>query len=123
MIQITEYATDEGTSCFFSNVNATTDALVTYLGKDFIVPAWSVSILPDCQEEVYNTAKVNTQTSVMVKKENKAEDEPTVLQWMWRPENLDATARLGKGHVSANMLIDQKEAANDASDYLWYMTR
>ncbi|KAL0558579.1 hypothetical protein IC582_003156 [Cucumis melo] len=121
-VSITEYATDEGKSCFFSNINETTDALVNYLGKDFNVPAWSVSILPDCQEEVYNTAKVNTQTSVMVKKENKAEDEPEVLEWMWRPENIDSTARLGKGHASANKLIDQKDAANDASDYLWYMT-
>ncbi|XP_011660030.1 beta-galactosidase 15 isoform X2 [Cucumis sativus] len=121
-VSITEYATDKGKSCFFSNINETTDALVNYLGKDFNVPAWSVSILPDCQEEVYNTAKVNTQTSVMVKKENKAENEPEVLEWMWRPENIDNTARLGKGQVTANKLIDQKDAANDASDYLWYMT-
>ena len=96
---------------------------MSYNGKDFKVPAWSVSILPDCQTEVYNTAKVNTQTSVIVKKENKAEEEPAALKWLWRPENLDATARLGKGQISANMLLDQKAAANDASDYLWYMTR
>ncbi|XP_022931970.1 beta-galactosidase 15-like [Cucurbita moschata] len=121
-VSITKYTTKEGSACFFSNANVTTDATVSYNGKDFKVPAWSVSILPDCQTEVYNTAKVNTQTSVMVKKENKAEEEPAALQWVWRPENLDATARLGKGQVSANMLLDQKAAANDASDYLWYMT-
>lgn len=96
---------------------------MSFLGKDYAVPAWSVSILPDCQNEAYNTAKVNTQTSLMVKKPNQAEDQPAALQWLWRPENFDATARLGKGHVSANKILDQKAAANDASDYLWYMTR
>ncbi|XP_023529881.1 beta-galactosidase 15-like isoform X2 [Cucurbita pepo subsp. pepo] len=121
-VSITKYTTKEGSACFFSNANVTNDATVSYNGKDFKVPAWSVSILPDCQTEVYNTAKVNTQTSVIVKKENKAEEEPAALKWLWRPENLDATARLGKGQISANMLLDQKAAANDASDYLWYMT-
>ncbi|KAG6588101.1 Beta-galactosidase 7, partial [Cucurbita argyrosperma subsp. sororia] len=121
-VSITKYTTKEGSACFFSNANVTNDATVSYNGKDFKVPAWSVSILPDCQTEVYNTAKVNTQTSVMVKKENKAEEDPAALHWVWWPENLDATARLGKGQVSANMLLDQKAAANDASDYLWYMT-
>ncbi|KAG6588100.1 Beta-galactosidase 7, partial [Cucurbita argyrosperma subsp. sororia] len=121
-VSISKYTTKEASACFFSNANVTTDATVSYNGKDFKIPAWSVSILPDCQTEVYNTAKVNTQTSVMVKKENKAEEEPAALKWLWRPENLDATARLGKGQVSANMLLDQKAAANDASDYLWYMT-
>ena len=60
----------------------------------------------------------------MVKLKNKAEDEPTSLKWTWRPENIDA-ALLDKGNASdsANALIDQKDVANDANDYLWYITR
>lgn len=65
---------------------------------------------------------MNTQTSVMEKKPNKAENEPVALSWVWKPENIDATAVHGKGHVSVNKIIDQK-VVNDASDYLWYMTR
>lgn len=67
--------------------------------------------------------QVNTQTTVKVKRSNKAEDEPESLHWAWRPENMDDTKILGKGEVVANHLMEQKEAANDASDYLWYMTR
>ena len=67
--------------------------------------------------------QVNTQTTVKVKSVNKAEDEPTSLQWAWRPESTDDTQLLGKGEVVVNRLMEQKEVANDASDYLWYMTR
>jgi len=41
-----------------SNTNTTTDATLTFRGKKYTVPAWSVSLLPDCQHEEYNTAKV-----------------------------------------------------------------
>ncbi|KAF3439717.1 hypothetical protein FNV43_RR17995 [Rhamnella rubrinervis] len=120
-VTATEYATNQSSSCFLSNANTSTDATITFQGNQYSIPAWSVSILPDCNAEVFNTAKVNTQTSVMEKIPNKAEEEPVSLNWVWRPENLDDTVLLGKGHLSANQLIDQK-AVNDASDYLWYMT-
>ena len=106
-----------------SNTNNATDAKINFGEIDYFVPAWSVSVLPDCKEEAFNTAKVYAQTSVLVKKSNKAEDEPTSLKWVWRLENIESTVVQGKGDVSADKIIDQKDMANDASDYLWYMTR
>ncbi|KAL3825641.1 hypothetical protein ACJIZ3_021670 [Penstemon smallii] len=120
-VYATVYQLNDTSSCFFGNTNTTTDATVTYQGVDYIVPAWSVSILPDCKNVVYNTAKVNTQTDVMMKKINEAEDEPASLKWTWRPQVIDDTVVLGKGQVSASQLIDQK-VTNDVSDYFWYMT-
>lgn len=58
----------------------------------------------------------------MVKKANDAEIEPISLKWRWRAEDLDSTVVHGKGQISASKLLDQK-VMNDASDYLWYMTR
>ncbi|KAJ8767433.1 hypothetical protein K2173_017477 [Erythroxylum novogranatense] len=121
-VMATIYTTECGSSCFLGNANATSDATVTLNGIEHTVPAWSVSILPDCQTEVYNTAKVNTQTSVMGRLPNEAECQPDSLKWSWRPENLNNAIQLGKGQFSANRLIDQKNAANDASDYMWYIT-
>ncbi|TKY54396.1 Beta-galactosidase protein [Spatholobus suberectus] len=120
-VKATVFATNGSSSCFLSNTNTTTDATVTFRGKNYTVPAWSVSLLPDCQHEEYNTAKVNVQTSIMVKENSKAEDEPIALKWTWRPENIDEALH-GKSNVSANRLIDQKDKADDASDYLWYIT-
>ncbi|KAJ9183712.1 hypothetical protein P3X46_007527 [Hevea brasiliensis] len=121
-VTATIYATEKVSSCFLGNANSTSDATIDLHGTKYTVPAWSVSILPDCQNVAYNTAKVKTQTSVMIKKKNQAEDEPSSLKWSWRPENTDRTVILGKGHIQTSQLLDQKAAANDASDYLWYMT-
>ncbi|KAK4779938.1 hypothetical protein SAY87_016044 [Trapa incisa] len=119
----TIFATPEVSSCFLANNNKSSDATVTFQGNTFKVPAWSVSILPDCKTEAYNTAKVNTQTSVMVNKPNQSEDQPASLNWKWRPEKIDDTVHHGKGQMSARGLLDQKAAASDESDYLWYMLR
>ncbi|XP_031118394.1 beta-galactosidase 15-like [Ipomoea triloba] len=122
-IQVTVYGFNGTKTCFFSNANETADATINYQGTDYKVPAWSVSILPDCKTEVYNTAKVNTQTTVMVKEGDKATDEGSAaaLRWSWRPEMVDDTILQGKGQFSANQILDQK-VANDVSDYIWYMT-
>lgn len=58
-IQATVFVNGQTTSCFFSNKNTSSDAIIKYEDMNIIVPAWSVSIFPDCQTEAYNTAKVN----------------------------------------------------------------
>ncbi|KAJ4838845.1 Beta-galactosidase 15 [Turnera subulata] len=121
-VTATIYATETASSCFLGNTNTSSDITVTFQGNQYEVPAWSVSILPDCKIVGYNTAKVNTQTSVMVKKPNSEEEQPSSLKWSWKPENNDKATIFGKGQESTNQLLDQKVAANDASDYLWYMT-
>ena len=116
-IKATMYTYNGNSSCFFSNVDASSDANVTFHGKQYNIPAWSVSILPDCINEVYNTAKINNQVSVFVKE---ARDE--TLTWEWKGEGLKYTkVGRGDGDFKYNRLIDQKEI-NDTSDYLWYIT-
>ncbi|OMO93581.1 hypothetical protein COLO4_16849 [Corchorus olitorius] len=126
-VQLTTYS-DNMTGerfCFLSNVNETQDASID-LQQDgkYIVPAWSVSVLGGCNKEIYNTAKVRTQTTIMVKKQIDDEDEienPTQLSWMWTFEAMKDTLQ-GKGKFSARQLLEQKRASFDHSDYLWYMT-
>ncbi|EPS73924.1 hypothetical protein M569_00825, partial [Genlisea aurea] len=116
-VTATVYALPNGRkSCFLGNANSTTAATVVYGGVNYTVPAWSVSILPDCKREVYNTAKVKTQTTVMAR-----EGGTQTLKWEWRREALDDAVLFGKGQSSSKHLWDQK-AIDDASDYLWYMT-
>ena len=57
-VKATVYATNGSSSCFLSNTNTTTDATLTFRGNKYTIPAWSVSLLPDCHHEEYNTAKV-----------------------------------------------------------------
>ncbi|KAI9081747.1 hypothetical protein K1719_036295 [Acacia pycnantha] len=69
-------------------------------GNDtYFVPAWSVTILVNWAKEVFNTAKVNNQTSMMVKKSNDNESPTDKLTWVWKPE-----AMKGMGKFKANQL-------------------
>ncbi|KAK9697359.1 hypothetical protein RND81_08G032500 [Saponaria officinalis] len=121
-VNVTKYSYKNLSTCFISNDNTTNDATVLLEGHNVIVPAWSVSILANCKNEVYSTAKVNTQTSIMVAKSNEAEDEPSSLQWSWRGEHISKSVFDGLGSFAAHGLLEQKAATNDSSDYLWYMT-
>ncbi|CAN6934511.1 unnamed protein product [Brassica oleracea] len=118
----TIYKTEEGSSCFFGNGNENSDATISFQGESYVVPAWSVTILLDCKNEAYNTANITTQTSMMVKKLNEAENTLSTLKWSWRPENVDNFLLKGKGESTQTQLFDQKVVTNDQSDYLWYMT-
>ncbi|KAL9224192.1 hypothetical protein vseg_000254 [Gypsophila vaccaria] len=121
-VQVTKYSYNNTSTCFISNDNTTNDATILLEGQNVTVPAWSVSILSNCQHEVYNTAKVNTQTSIMVAKPNEAEDEPSSLSWSWRGEHTSKNVVEGRGSFAEHGLLEQKAATNDSSDYLWYMT-
>lgn len=55
---LTRY-TGQGTcSAFLANIDEHRSATVHFLGQAYILPPWSVSILPDCRNVVFNTAKV-----------------------------------------------------------------
>ncbi|KAK2439709.1 beta-galactosidase [Trifolium repens] len=103
--------------CFLSNSHNSKDAHVDlqHDGK-YYVPAWSVSILQDCNKEIFNTAKVDVQTNVYVKKP--VEDKWT---WTWTSEPVEDTLQ-GVGTFKASELLEQKAITVGASDYLWYMT-
>ncbi|KAG9445408.1 hypothetical protein H6P81_016748 [Aristolochia fimbriata] len=117
----TKYLYKDTAACFLSNVNLT-DATVQFEGNEYHLPGWSVSVLPDCKNVAYNTAKVSTQTSVMVKKPNQAEKQPEAINWVWRAEHFKDVATGKKSDLTANKLLEQVSTTLDASDYLWYTT-
>jgi len=45
-------------AAFLANYDPQWQVQVTYDGMPYDLPPWSISILPDCRTEVYNTAKV-----------------------------------------------------------------
>ncbi|XP_050902133.1 beta-galactosidase-like [Lathyrus oleraceus] len=120
-ITLTTYSNSNGARfCFLSNNDTSKDANVDLQndGKYFI-PAWSVTILNGCNKEIFNTAKVNSQTSIMVKRSG--DNSSNGLTWKWKMEPKKDTLN-GKGNIKAHELLEQKELTLDASDYLWYMT-
>ncbi|KAI5381832.1 hypothetical protein KIW84_UN0397 [Lathyrus oleraceus] len=107
--------------CFLSNSHNSKDVEVD-LQQDgkYHVPSWSVSILQDCNKEVFNTAKVDAQTNVYVKKLSK--ELGNSLIWTWASDPVEDTLQ-AIGTFNASQLLEQKSVTVDASDYLWYMTK
>ncbi|KAK7251637.1 hypothetical protein RIF29_35004 [Crotalaria pallida] len=121
----TEYSFAGKSFCFLSNTHQSKDVTVNFQNNQYTIPAWSVSILPDCNTEAYNTAKVNVQTAMMVMKDNDADDdeEPYVLNWKWKQEPIKHMKNdIVQGvSLTSAQLLDQKLVTNDTTDYLWYI--
>ncbi|KAL7098178.1 hypothetical protein ACP275_09G001000 [Erythranthe tilingii] len=111
---------------FISNMDDINGKTVVFRNTSLYLPAWSVSILPDCKNVVFNTAKVGAQTSTV-------EMIPTELQ--------ASTASANKGlkgvqwqvfkeragiwdtaDFTKNGLVDHINTTKDTTDYLWYTT-
>ncbi|QHN96362.1 Beta-galactosidase [Arachis hypogaea] len=56
-IEVAVYKIDNVCAAFLANINTTIDVIVNFSGNSYQLPAWSVSILPDCKNVVFNTAK------------------------------------------------------------------
>lgn len=120
--------TDSSGICaaFISNADNKTDAVVEFRNKTYHLPAWSVSVLPDCKNVVYNTAKVGSQSSII---DMVPEDlEPSVvspsrdlkaLHWevftekpgIWAEPDFNITG-----------FVDHINTTKDTTDYLWVTT-
>ncbi|CAL9757532.1 unnamed protein product [Musa acuminata subsp. burmannicoides] len=121
------YRTSSGRcAAFLANIDDQSDATVTFNGKPFHLPAWSVSILPDCQNVAFNTAKINSQTTVLEMKYTKtydqAADESTGSSEISESEWKFFTEPIGSiNSTFKNVgLLEQINTTADSSDYLWY---
>ncbi|KAF8403035.1 hypothetical protein HHK36_011130 [Tetracentron sinense] len=117
------YKTGSGIcSAFLANVGSQSDANVTFNGNSYRLPAWSVSVLPDCKNVVYNTAKINSQAIKPTFGRQSSKDvvySSGAFQsgWSWINEPVgisrsSAFTKLG--------LLEQINTTADVSDYLWY---
>ncbi|QCD83343.1 beta-galactosidase [Vigna unguiculata] len=122
-------------SAFLANIDEKREATVTFRGRRYTIPPWSVSVLPDCTNTVFNTAKVGAQTSVKLVEF----DLPTVSNifpaqqsshrngiyylsksWMTTKEPLDIWS---KSSFTVEGIWEHLNVTKDQSDYLWYSTR
>ncbi|GMP37812.1 hypothetical protein CsSME_00009331 [Camellia sinensis var. sinensis] len=103
-------------AAFLSNYHLETTSRVTFRGVHYDLPPWSISILPDCKNVVFNTAKVGVQTSQMQMLPTNAE----LLSWETFSEDISSADEDSK--ITVVGLLEQLNVTRDTSDYLWYMT-
>ncbi|CAL5329038.1 unnamed protein product [Camellia sinensis] len=103
-------------AAFLSNYHLETTSRVTFRGVHYDLPPWSISILPDCKNVVFNTAKVGVQTSQMQMLPTNAE----LLSWETFSEDISSADEDSK--ITVVGLLEQLNVTRDTSDYLWYLT-
>ncbi|KAL7153833.1 hypothetical protein ABFS83_04G195000 [Erythranthe nasuta] len=117
-LETTVYQLESGAcAAFLANLDTQSNAKIYFNGNYHDVPAWSVSILPDCKNVVYNTAKVNAITAFTKFVPR------TTLNWSWswfkEPIGISLT---GDAFVQPS-LAEQIGVTGDRSDFLWYSLR
>ncbi|EES06516.1 beta-galactosidase 4 isoform X2 [Sorghum bicolor] len=100
-------------AAFLSNYHMKTAVKIRFDGRHYDLPAWSISILPDCKTAVFNTATVKEPT--LLPKMN------PVLHFAWQSYSED-TNSLDDSAFTRNGLVEQLSLTWDKSDYLWYTT-
>ncbi|KAM3750595.1 hypothetical protein ACB098_04G047600 [Castanea mollissima] len=120
--------TDSSGACaaFISNGDDKNDKTIEFRNVSYHLPAWSVSILPDCKNVVFNTAKVRAQTTIV---EMVPEDlqppaaSPTTgveaLKW---EVFVEKPGIWGEADFIKNGFVDHINTTKDTTDYLWYTT-
>ncbi|KAL8114034.1 hypothetical protein AgCh_021068 [Apium graveolens] len=104
-------------SAFLSNYDSKSVARVLFNDKHYNLPPWSISILPDFHNIVFNTAKVGVQTSKM-------EMLPSNIDInSWETYNEDISSMEDSYAFTTSGLLEQINVTRDASDYLWCITR
>lgn len=116
------YKTGSKCAAFLANVGTQSDATVKFNGNSYRLPAWSVSILPDCKNVVLNTAKINSATMVpsfihQSLNSNVDSSEAIGSDWSWINEPVGIS--LDSAFVKLG-LLEQINTTADKSDYLWY---
>ncbi|MCL7039501.1 hypothetical protein MKW94_011275 [Papaver nudicaule] len=103
-----------GCAAFLANNDANSYVTVSFRGLKYNLPPWSVSILPDCKNTVFNTARVGAQSS-------EAKMTPVSSGFAWQSYN-EETASYDDNSATTRGLLEQINVTRDASDYLWYST-
>ncbi|KAG2728822.1 hypothetical protein I3843_01G217200 [Carya illinoinensis] len=103
-------------AAFLANYNPSSFAKVAFGDLHYNLPPWSISILPDCKNTVYNTARVGAQSAQM-----KMARVPVHGGFSWQAYD-EETASYDDAKFTAVGLLEQINTTRDASDYLWYST-
>uniref|UniRef100_K3XWH9 beta-galactosidase n=1 Tax=Setaria italica TaxID=4555 RepID=K3XWH9_SETIT len=100
-------------AAFLSNYKTNAPATVVFNGRRYELPAWSISVLPDCKTAVFNTATVKEPSA------------PATMSpaggFSWRSYS-EATNSLDDRAFTKDGLVEQLSMTWDKSDYLWYTT-
>ncbi|KAL7140295.1 hypothetical protein ABFS83_09G111600 [Erythranthe nasuta] len=101
-------------AAFLANYNQHSFAKVSFGNMHYNLPPWSISILPDCKNTVYNTARIGAQSAHM-------KMTPVSKEFSWQSYD-EETASPEENSFTMVGLVEQINTTRDNTDYLWYTT-
>ncbi|KAK3439008.1 hypothetical protein EUGRSUZ_C03662 [Eucalyptus grandis] len=99
-------------AAFLANYDTQDSVKVTFRNRQYELSPWSISILPDCQTAVYNTATVGYKSSPI-------QMVPIKSAFPWQSYR-EETFCFGEYGTINEGLPEQISVTRDVSDYLWY---
>ncbi|XP_059453357.1 beta-galactosidase 16-like [Corylus avellana] len=105
----------EECAAFLVNNDSRKNATVFFENSSYELPPKSISILPDCKTEAFNTGKVSTQCGTRSIKLDQKFDLPNIWE-----EYKEAIPNFNETSLRANVLLEQMNTTKDTTDYLWY---
>ncbi|CAH9079561.1 unnamed protein product [Cuscuta epithymum] len=110
------FSTSGECAAFLSNFHLNSSATVTFNKKQYTLPPWSTSILPDCKNAIFNTATVEV-------KKSEVQMLPTNIPTLsWATFTEDIFNEDSDSKLTVSGLLEQLNVTRDTSDYLWYST-
>lgn len=99
---------------FLINNDSSNAASVPFRNASYDLPPMSISILPDCKNVAFNTAKVSTQYTARTMGRGEVLDAADVWQ-----EFTEAIPNFDSTSTRSETLLEQMNTTKDSSDYLW----
>ncbi|KAI7749913.1 hypothetical protein M8C21_033957 [Ambrosia artemisiifolia] len=113
------YTGDASECAAFLVNNSSKDGVeLVFRNTSYTLPSKSVSILPDCENVVFNTGMVNTQVSTRSMQPVITFD--SSQQWQAYSE---AIPQFDQTSLRSDTLLEQINTTKDTTDYLWYTMR
>ncbi|KAL3641243.1 Beta-galactosidase 16 [Castilleja foliolosa] len=110
------YYGDKGEcAAFLVNTDLTHSAVVQFQKRTYQLHRKSISILPDCKNVAFDTAKVSSQVSTRTRQPAVKLDSPGI----WNEYN-EVIPVFEDTKWRSNTLLEQMSTTKDVSDYLWY---
>ncbi|CAM8905593.1 unnamed protein product [Rhodiola kirilowii] len=129
----TSFGSGSKCAAFLANIDERKEARVTFLGQVYDLPPWSVTILADCRQAVFNTAKVGTQTSIKTVESKlplmlSASPQKSIIpikapvfeSWTTWKEPIEIWS---ESSLTVKGILEHLNVTKDHSDYLWHFTR
>ncbi|GFP93194.1 beta-galactosidase [Phtheirospermum japonicum] len=124
-------------AAFLTNKDTMYFTNLTFQNVQYNLPPWSISILPDCKTEAYNTARVRkniifirsavrpyyVRKMIIRSKGSKAEMVSAGGELSWQSYNDETPSADVSDTLASQGLWEQVNVTRDASDYLWYLSQ